>query len=208
MVEPTSIASGRPREPRVDDAVRSAVLSLLAERGYQGTTIAAIADRAGVGRGALYRRWRSKGEMVFAAVVHGLELADPPEHGSLAGDLRALGERIAQLSNSGTAHAAMLGLTAELDTDHGLRETLDAGLWAVERRYLAVILDRAAARGEIRAGVDPELVRRLLVGAIAIAPIYGGGPTAAGEAAAIVAAGLCARYPSAASQIRDRPNRR
>ena len=187
-------APGRPRERRVDDAVRAAVLSLLAQRGYQRTTIAAVADQAGVGRGALYRRWRSKGEMVFGAVVHGLELADPPQHGSLAGDLEALGERIALLSDSEIARAALLGLTAELDTDAGLREALDTRLWAVERRYVAVILQRAVDRGEIQPGIDPEMVRRLLVGAIAIAPIYGGGPTAAREAAAIVAAGLLARY--------------
>jgi AcrR family transcriptional regulator len=195
MTEGNSIELGRPREQRVDDAVRTAVLSLLTERGYQRTTIAAVAERAKVGRGALYRRWRSKGEMVFGAVVHGLELADPPQHGSLASDLEALGERIALLSDSEIAHAALLGLTAELDADAELREALDARLWAVERRYLAVILKRAVDRGEIRPGVDPELVRRLLVGAIAIAPIYGGGPTAACETAAIVAAGLLARYP-------------
>jgi len=185
---------GRPREARVDDAVRSAVLSLLSERGYQRTTIAAVAERARVGRGALYRRWRSKGEMVFGAVVHGLELADPPQYGSLTKDLEALGERIAALSDSEIAHAALLGLTTELDADPGLREVLDARLWAPERRYLAVILTRAVERGEIRPGADPELLRRLLVGAIAITPIYGGGPTAAREAAAIVAAGVLARY--------------
>ena len=195
MSEPTATTPGRPREPRVDDAVRSAVLSLLSERGYQRTTIAAVAERAGVGRGALYRRWRSKGEMVFGAVVHGLELADPPQHGSLTGELVALGERIAALSDSELAHAALRGLTTELDADPGLREALDARLWAVERRYLAVILKRAVERGEIRPGVDPELLRRLLVGAIALAPIYGGGATAAREAAAIVAAGVLTRYP-------------
>ena len=194
MSQTATTAPGRPREQRVDDAVRVAVLSLLAERGYQRTTIAAVAERAGVGRGALYRRWRSKGEMVFGAVVHGLELGDPPRYGSLTGDLGALGERIALLSDSEIAHAAMLGLTAELGTDVGLRDALDARLWAVERRYLAVILQRAADRGEIRPGVDPELIRRLLVGAIAIAPIYGGGPTAAREAAAIVAAGILAQH--------------
>ena len=185
---------GRPRDGRVDEAVRAAVLSLLGERGYGRTTIAAVAQRAGVGRAAVYRRWRSKGEMVFAAVVHGAELGDPPELGSLDGDLGALGERIAFLSDSDVAHAAMVGLTAELDHDRGLRRALDEGLWAVERRYIETILERAVTRGELRSGADPELVRRLLVGAIAIAPIYGGGPTAAREAAATVAAGLRARH--------------
>jgi len=132
--------------------------------------------------------------MVFGVVVHDLDLADPPQSGSLTGDLEALGERIALLSNSEIARAALLGLTAELDRDPGLRDALDTRLWTVERRYVAVILRRAADRGEIQPGIDPELVRRLLVGAIAIAPLYGGGPTAAREAAAIVAAGLLARY--------------
>jgi AcrR family transcriptional regulator len=170
-----------------------AVPSLLAERGYGGTTIAAIAQRAGVGRAALYRRWRSKGEIVFAALVHGLELLDPPELGSLQGDLGALGERIAFLSDTDVARAAFVGLTSELDQDPGLRDALDR-LWTVERDYIATILERAVARGELEPGADPELIRRLLVGAIAIAPIYGGGPTAAREAAAIVAAGLLARF--------------
>jgi AcrR family transcriptional regulator len=194
MSEPAVTLLGRPRESRVDDAVRAAVLALLAERGYERTTVAAVAAHAGVGRGALYRRWRSKAEMVFGVVVHDLELADPPQSGSLTGDLEALGERIALLSNSEIARAALLGLTAELDADPGLCDALDARLWAVERRYVAVILQRAADRGEIQAGIDPELVRRLLVGAIAIAPLYGGGPTPARETAGIVAAGLLARY--------------
>ncbi len=132
--------------------------------------------------------------MVFGAVVHGLELGDPPQLGSLQDDLGALSERIAFLSDTETAHAAMVGLTTELDSHRGLRQALGDGVWAAERDYIATILKRAVARGELRAGVDPELVRRLLVGAIAIAPVYGGGPTAAREAARIVAAGILARY--------------
>ena len=190
----TITAQGRPRDPRVDEAVRAAVLSLLAERGYRRMTVAAVAERARVGPGAVYRRWRSKAEMAFAAIIHGLELDQPPQLGSLEGDLGALGERIGLLSESEVARAALVGITGELDREPQLRTMLDDGVWEVERRYIAVILDRAVARAELRPGVDPELVRRLLVGAIALAPIYGGGPTAAREAAAIVAAGLRARH--------------
>ena len=47
---------GRPRDPRVDEAVRRAALELLAEIGYQATSIQAIARRAGVSAPSIYRR--------------------------------------------------------------------------------------------------------------------------------------------------------
>src|SRR4051794_24908606 len=59
---------GRPRAPRVDEAVRRAALDLLVEDGYQGTSIQAIARRAGVSAPAIYRRWSSKAELIEAAV--------------------------------------------------------------------------------------------------------------------------------------------
>src|SRR3954452_8047304 len=59
---------GRPRDPRVDEAIRTATLELLVEEGYQATTIQAIARRAGVSAPSIYRRWSSKAEVVEAAV--------------------------------------------------------------------------------------------------------------------------------------------
>ena len=49
---------------------------------------------------------------------------------------------------------------------------------------------RALDRGDLAPGADPKVVRRLLVGAIALAPVYGGAPTPPREVARIVAAGL------------------
>ena len=48
-----------------------------------------------------------------------MELADPPQRGSLAGEFEALGERVALRSDAAIADAALLGLTAELDSDAG-----------------------------------------------------------------------------------------
>src|SRR2546423_7860858 len=59
---------GRPRDPRVDEAVRRAALELLVEDGYQATSIQAIARRAGVSAPSIYRRWSSKAELIEAAV--------------------------------------------------------------------------------------------------------------------------------------------
>ncbi len=186
--------------------MRAAVHELLVREGYAGTTIDRVAAHAGVGRGALYRRWRSKAEMVFAVVVHPDQLPGPADTGTLAGDLVALAKRIAELTGTDHARAALAGLAAEVSGDPELGRTLEAGLFAAERRYVALILARARARGELGLGVDAELVRRLLVGAIAFAPLYaptappcpGYAPTASPGPegfARVVAAGLLATHP-------------
>jgi AcrR family transcriptional regulator len=191
-----SVASGRPREARVDAAVRDAVRELLAREGYAGTTIERVAAHAGVGRGAVYRRWRSKAEMVFAVGVHSAELPAPVDSGTLEGDLAALAERVAELTGTDQARAALAGLVAELAGDPELSGALEDRLFAAERRYVSLILERAGARGELAPGADPELVRRLLVGPIALAPLFTptSGPRPR-DVARLVAVGLLATNP-------------
>ena len=191
-----STTFGRPREARVDAAVRDAVHELLAREGYAGTTIERVAAHAGVGRGAVYRRWRSKAEMIFAAVVHSAELPTAVDSGTLEDDLVALAERIAELTGTDQARAALAGLVAELAGDPELATALEDRLFAGERRYVTLILERACARGELGRGADPELVRRLLVGPIAFTPLFA--PTAQPrprDIARLVVAGLHATHP-------------
>lgn len=164
--------AGRPRDARIDATVAGAVRELLAEHGYAGTTVARIADRAGVGRGALYRRWRSKAELVFASVVHPLQLGPAPDTGSLEGDVAAVGAIVRERLDDPTAAAAMAGLALDLRSDASIAGALEERLFAEERRWMAEILDAARGRGERVAPVDPELVRRCLVGPIALAALY------------------------------------
>ena len=191
-----NVAPGRPREARIDAAVRDAIHELLAREGYAGTTIERVASHAGIGRGAVYRRWRSKAEMVFAAVVHSAELPTPADSGTLEADLGALAERIAALTGTAQARAALAGLVAELAGDPELARALEDRLFAAERRYVSLILDRARARGELGPGPDPELVRRLLVGPIAFAPLFAPkSQPRARDVADLVAAGLRTTHP-------------
>lgn len=59
---------GRPRDPQVDRAVMEATFALLAEAGYDGLTIEAVAHAAGVSKNAIYRRWPDKVAMVLDAI--------------------------------------------------------------------------------------------------------------------------------------------
>jgi AcrR family transcriptional regulator len=63
-------ARGRPpadiRGPdETRDRLHEAALTLFAERGYQGASIKAIADRAGVTGGTIYCHYRNKGELLL-----------------------------------------------------------------------------------------------------------------------------------------------
>jgi len=52
--------AGRPRKTGSDAAIMAAALELLRERGYAGLTLDDVADRAGVGKSSLYRRFRDR----------------------------------------------------------------------------------------------------------------------------------------------------
>lgn len=59
---------GRPLDPAVGQAALRVALELLDEHGYAGLRVADVAERAGIGLGALYRRWATKPELVVAAL--------------------------------------------------------------------------------------------------------------------------------------------
>ena len=157
---------GRPRESRVDVALLQATRELLAERGYERLTVDAVAARGGVGKAAIYRRYGSKAEMVFAATVHALEIEPPADTGSLEGDLRALAGTIA----ANTGHPAALqvapALIAELAHDPGLATRFQEVFLSGELAVVEVIAQRALRRGELDHPPDPMLVNLLLIGPI------------------------------------------
>lgn len=55
---------GRPRNPELDDLIRSAALGLLAEGGREACGMDDVARRAGVGKATIYRRWSTKEELL------------------------------------------------------------------------------------------------------------------------------------------------
>ena len=162
----TSSRRGRPRTTEIDDAVRAAVHELLVESGYQKSTVDMIAARAGVGKAAVYRRWRSKAELVFAALVHSEHLPPPPETGSLQGDVAGvLGVILSSLDGPVTA-AALPGLLADVQADADLAERFGSQFVGRQRGYLVRMLDRAVARGELAATPEPAAVHAILLGSM------------------------------------------
>ncbi|MFG3338345.1 TetR/AcrR family transcriptional regulator [Glycomyces sp. NPDC048151] len=156
---------GRPRDSQIDHSIAAATRAVLSERGYKGLTVDAVASRAGVGKAAIYRRFATKQEMIFAATVHDMEEQPPPDSGSLRGDLIAICEVIAgQLS---TAPPDVLhGLLADIHGDKGLGERFTGTFIERERFVIDTVLARAVERGELGAPPDPAIVHALLLGPI------------------------------------------
>ncbi len=67
--EPRPNGPGRPRSPAADRAILQAALKLFIEQGVDGASIEQIAERAGVARTTVYRRWSSKEELLAQAIA-------------------------------------------------------------------------------------------------------------------------------------------
>src|SRR4029450_3053020 len=65
---PRSSRGGRPRDPSRDGVIRAAILRLLADVGYGALTMDAVASEAGVGKATIYRRWRTKQDLVVDTI--------------------------------------------------------------------------------------------------------------------------------------------
>jgi AcrR family transcriptional regulator len=60
---------GRPRREGADEEILAVARELLRERGYGAFTVDTIAERTGIAKTTIYRRWPSKGALVAAAIA-------------------------------------------------------------------------------------------------------------------------------------------
>lgn len=165
MTNPPPGRAGRRRDPSRDVAILDAALDVLAEAGYAGLTMDAVAAAAGAGKATVYRRWDSKPALVLDAIRRlDAGVGDPaalPDTGSLRDDLAAV---LARNDGSGDARRlrVMAGLTSMLAEHPALADAADAAIiepWAAVNR---VLIERAVARREIAAPLDIDALARLV----------------------------------------------
>lgn len=155
---------GRPRDPRIDAAVLSATVELLAETGYSSLLVSAIAERAGTSKPAIYRRWPSKAHLVHEAVFPIGAATELPDTGSLPEDLHEMVCRSTTFLSTPPARAALPGLVAEMAADPTLHSALLERFADVIGGGLTALLERAVARGEIRSGVTAAELTEAIAG--------------------------------------------
>jgi AcrR family transcriptional regulator len=159
---------GRPRSRQTNKAILKAAAEIVIASGLAEMTIEGVAERAGVGKASIYRRWPSKGALAFEAVVDSILTAEPtPDTGSLEGDLARLAESWVRLANIRRAGRTLAHFIAEVQSDEDLAVAWRERFVDRIRSERRPIIDRAITRGEIPAGSDPDLIMDLLYG-----PLY------------------------------------
>ncbi len=155
---PRPSRGGRPRDPSRDGVIRAAILRLLAEVGYGALTMDAVASEAGVGKATIYRRWRTKQDLVVDTIsdLNRAEAA-PPDTGSLEGDLRQMLRSLVTVI-TGPTGAATLSLLSTVPHQPALAEAFRNGPLAVWRQSFEEIWSRAEQRGEVQPDVAGSVV--------------------------------------------------
>lgn len=156
--------AGRPRDPRIDAAILRAAADLLVEIGYSNLTMAAVAERAGTTKTALYRRWSSKAELVHEAAFPAAPTALDTPAGDIAADVRAMIGAARDVFTSPVVRAALPGLIADVADDADLNTRVMArftDLFAAVR----VRLEDAITRGEVHGDIEPDRLIEVIGGA-------------------------------------------
>jgi AcrR family transcriptional regulator len=149
----------RRRGDALEAAILDAAWNVLETDGWDGFTFAAVTERAHSSKPVLYRRWRSRQELLRATLRRRGEISPGgvPDTGSLRGDVIAKLTEINQLRSSMAAVMSMM-LSAEFQ-EMGLSPAeLRQELLGDREPVFEVIVARAMARGELGPKTPPARV--------------------------------------------------
>lgn len=155
------------RGAKVRAAVHAATLAELLDKGYAALTVDGVAQRAGVHKTTVYRRWKDRASLLTDALAEQMAIDIPvPDTGAIETDLPALARSLVQAFTSPTGQAIL----AAMFTGAAHVPEIAAARSHVFHDRLAraePVVTRAIQRGELPAGTDPaELLKTLA------APIY------------------------------------
>ncbi|PPJ31701.1 TetR family transcriptional regulator [Nocardia nova] len=155
------------RGPKVRAAVLAATVDELSERGYAAFTIDNVAQRTGVHKTTVYRRWPDRDSLIAEALAESVAAEIPiPDTGSVDEDLRALARSLVAWADSASGRAILAVLVS---TAAGLPAPPNSArhVFRDRIRQTLPVVTRAIARGELPEGTDPaEMIKTL------VSPIY------------------------------------
>ncbi|MFF7361860.1 TetR/AcrR family transcriptional regulator C-terminal ligand-binding domain-containing protein [Streptomyces sp. NPDC008125] len=151
----------RRRGENMRRAVLAAVMEILAADGLAGATVSAVARSAGVHETSIYRRWKTRENLIAEALVAELDAAVPvPDTGDVTEDLTTFFVSLVRLLR--TAHGqALLRLSVERD------DTLEdrrGPYWKDRLERGAVMVRRGVERGELAGDTDARLFMEAVSG--------------------------------------------
>jgi AcrR family transcriptional regulator len=156
---------GRPRDPEVERRIREAAVSLYADAGWSGFSIEGVAKLAGVGKGSIYLRWSSAGELLLDVFRTELKFVDDVDTGSLRGDLLALAHQISRVY-AGDHARAYLRTYLEGSMIPGFDLYFD--FQRTEMKISRTIIRRAVQRQELPVDTNVTMILDALSGGLLV----------------------------------------
>lgn len=158
------------RSARVQAAVHQAVHDLTALHGREALTIPQIAAQAGVTPSTIYRRWGDLVELLADVSLARLrDESEPPDTGSVQGDLLAWGEQFLEEMSSDVGRQMLKDVLTASGYGDG---SAPCQCLQITAGQITLLVERAQARGQATPSVDAVLdtlvspiIYRLLMGA-------------------------------------------
>jgi AcrR family transcriptional regulator len=166
MTGPGSVRPGG-RTAAVRTSVLRATGDMLVESGLQGLELTAVAERAGVGKSTVYRRWASVPALVADLLCDMAAQSLPRSNtGSLRGDLRANAALVRRTLSDSRQGRLFKAVIAAATYDHRTADALSSFYDRRVAEWSSCITD-AVGRGEAPVGTDAAAAIRQVS-----APLY------------------------------------
>jgi AcrR family transcriptional regulator len=148
------------RAARVVEGVLSAAAEELSRVGYAALRVEDVAQRSGVNKTTIYRRWPNKASLITAAVARVIRAQSLPDTGSLRQDALEILIEFVRLASTPLGLGIMR--TLQVERAHPDVEPIARNLRQHNRVARVGLVERAIERGQLPAGTDPELAVDLL----------------------------------------------
>jgi len=147
----------------VENATLAATYELLTETGLGGVSVDEVSRRSGVAKTTIYRHWPTRSALLLEACLQFAPKLQPPNTGTLRGDLTAIARTMAERLENSRWSAALPSVidAAERDPDIAeLQSRQHAGMMAA----FGVIVTRAKDRGELDEDFDASELTAAIAG--------------------------------------------
>ena len=155
------------RSALVRAAVLAATVRELTEYGYTGMSAARIAERAGVNRTTIHRRWPDLEDLVAEALIERATDHIPmPDTGTIHGDLRMLLREIASYIDTAETRSRIRTLVGDAARSPAISAVLRR-IFTTRFHQGEQVVARAVDRGELRGDIPAATIFAAFTG-----PLY------------------------------------
>ncbi|WP_321501240.1 TetR/AcrR family transcriptional regulator [Breoghania sp.] len=152
---------GAKRSEASAEAIRNAATEILAEKGYAGFSIEAVARRARAGKPTIYRWWPSKAALLLDVYHRQKRPIADHDSGSIEEDVFRFLRDLFRHWRETPSGSIFRSVIAEAQSNESAAEALRT--YRDERMaHSAKLIERAKARGDVRADIDPLIAANLM----------------------------------------------